>query len=378
MITLERGRKLNTESAPPRFQGILNGVEVEGLSLTYLGAGSKPRVSAYTPEARARLLECRLGELGSLIESTGALLSLTEGDDREGDLGLGVGKDRSVQLIGFFVLVWWDRSYTYEEYTEALEAELRELGWEAHSDKHALGLSHGTHWRLSLSNSHAHLDRVLGDLFDDLAVDLHTSIETVEAALRRRISQAAVIETFDFPEHLRGPCTQYLLYFVQFLRDLGIEAKAEVKEEAHRVLFSVTPADGKDALQKVRDALAAYLVVPSIGDLSPAVAANPDIAMLQLQANVSFLQSQVQLAAAVVQAKDATIHSLSFMLDQYRQSLPAGSAKAIGSGRKQGGDDTLPVADGLVVIKDYEANGVTVKLPEIFRRLHRRLLGGGR
>ncbi len=377
MITLERGRKLDTNAATPQFQGILNGVEVEELLLTYRAGGSKPRASAYSAEARARLLECRLGELGRLVDSTSALFSLSEGDDREGDLGLGLGKDGSLELIGFFVLVWWNRTYSYEAFTEALEAKLAGLGWSAHKDNRTLGLSHGQHWRLRLANSHQHRDRVLGDLFDDLAKELRLSIAAVELALHRSASEGAVIEAFDFPEHLRGPCTQYLLYFVQFLRDLGIEAKADLKQEAHRVLFSVTPADGKEALQKVRDALAAYLVVPSVRDLSAVVAANPDIAMLQLQANVMFLQSQVQLATAVVQAKDANIQYLSLMLDQYRHSLPASSMRTIGNGQRDEFDDTLPVADGLVVVKDYEANGVTIRLPEILRRLHRKLRGGG-
>jgi hypothetical protein len=33
---------------------------------------------------------------------------------------------------------------------------------------------------------------------------------------------------FDFPEPVKVPCQQYLLYFVQFLKDVGVEATAEL------------------------------------------------------------------------------------------------------------------------------------------------------
>jgi hypothetical protein len=68
------------------------------------------------------------------------------------------------------------------------------------------------------------------------------------AVLSREVEQAllsggpsAVTAVFEFPAPIKSACEQYLLYFAQFLRDLGIEAEAELKEEAGRVLFSVTP-----------------------------------------------------------------------------------------------------------------------------------------
>ena len=48
---------------------------------------------------------------------------------------------------------------------------------------------------------------------------------------------------FEFPDAVRVPCEQYLLYFAQFLRDLGVEASSELRHEVGMVLFSVTPTD---------------------------------------------------------------------------------------------------------------------------------------
>jgi CheY-like chemotaxis protein len=73
----------------------------------------------------------------------------------------------------------------------------------------------------------------------------------------------AVELSFDFPESVSTPCKQYLLYFVDFLRDIGIEATANFREEAGQVLFAVTPKDKDEALDNIREALEAYLDLPT-------------------------------------------------------------------------------------------------------------------
>jgi hypothetical protein len=74
-----------------------------------------------------------------------------------------------------------------------------------------------------------------------------------------------------FPPAIRTACEQYLLYFVQFLEDLGVSATAEIKEDAKRVLFSVTPTDGCAALQQIREALEVYLKLPEMPEFGTAV-----------------------------------------------------------------------------------------------------------
>jgi hypothetical protein len=81
--------------------------------------------------------------------------------------------------------------------------------------------------------------------------------------LKLNFYHSSIISVFNFPEGLKIPCEQYLLYFAQFLQDLGINATSNLKEEAGKVLFSVTPTDDIEALDKIREALAVYLNLPS-------------------------------------------------------------------------------------------------------------------
>lgn len=86
------------------------------------------------------------------------------------------------------------------------------------------------------------------------------------ASLFANLNDEFLSTLFEFPEHLRTSCKQYLIYFVQFLADLGYEAETELKEDANKTLFKITPKDGKEALTNIREALAIYLNAPGSPD----------------------------------------------------------------------------------------------------------------
>lgn len=96
---------------------------------------------------------------------------------------------------------------------------------------------------------------------------------------------------FHFPSELKVQCEQYLLYFIQFLQDLGIRATSNLKEEAGNILFSITPTDSRSALERIREALALYLNLPS----SP-IAYDESFASIRLQQQIENLQHSQKMA----------------------------------------------------------------------------------
>jgi hypothetical protein len=168
-------------------------------------------------------------------------------------------------------------------------------------------------------------------------------------------------------------CEQYLLYFVQFLQDLDISATAELQEQARGVLFTVTPQSGPEALERIREALEVYLRMPQNPDFDTEVSCHPDIAVQQYASNVFHLRSQLALAQAVLETKNATIEALQAANLQYKQLLSAnpqsqGQLAGSGAGNTQG-DETI--LGGTVAITKYKGKGFEVNLPLIFRMLKR-------
>ncbi len=207
------------------------------------------------------------------------------------------------------------------------------------------------------------------------ALDHETRLKELVALIRGRLddrSGAAVTLAFDFPPAVKSACEQYLMYFVQFLSDLGIEADAEIKENASRVLFSVAPIDEKEALEKIREALQIYLGLPVSTDLPAAAAQFHDVAVAQLQANVLHLQSQITLAKAAMQMKNATIGAQRTHIGLLQDTIDIRAFQPQTPAEKTESDKE-ELVKGLVSVKKWDYKFVEVDVPELLRRLKRRL-----
>jgi hypothetical protein len=196
----------------------------------------------------------------------------------------------------------------------------------------------------------------------------HIKSFVIEARTRlaKLLGPEALVQAFNFPPLVRPAAEQYLLYFAQFLADLGIGADVDLKHNASQLLFSVTPTDpsaGREALARIRDALDIYLELPSDTSFPTVASYENDIAVRHLEAQVQFLRSQLSMATATMQMKDAVIEALRLSNFQYRKMLPNTSEENV---------DTEPIISGLLSVTDIEGKGIKLHLAEIVRRLKRR------
>jgi hypothetical protein len=198
-------------------------------------------------------------------------------------------------------------------------------------------------------------------------------IRQAQATLTAEIDRDTLVTLFDFPQHVSTACEQYLLYFVQFLRDLGIEAGASITHEARQVLFSVTPTEGAEALDRIREALDIYLRLPDSPEFAAQAPRYGDIAVQQLQANIYHLKGQLMVADAVLQARDAQIQALQLSNFTYQQLLATQQQAATLPllPASTSGADAEPLVPGVIEVTKYEGKGFTVNLPELLRRLKR-------
>lgn len=210
--------------------------------------------------------------------------------------------------------------------------------------------------------------RPLQEIYDEWWPSIANLERNAELILAEEIRNDSLVTYFTFPEQVRVPCEQYLLYFVKFLEDAGVEATAELHHDAGRVLFSVTPTSGREALEKIREALDLYLHLPTAAGVEIAGFQEGDFRVQQLVANIQHLRGQLALASAVIQLKDATIEQQQIALAQ-RKSLLSGEILAQSWEKSSKSADKESILGGAVAITKYEGKGFEVNLPEIFRRL---------
>ncbi|PQV62960.1 Response regulator receiver domain-containing protein [Abditibacterium utsteinense] len=182
-------------------------------------------------------------------------------------------------------------------------------------------------------------------------------------------NENSLIRNFNFPEEVRASCEQYLLYFVQFLKDVGLEANAQLEHESGesgKVLFSVTPAGGKDALEKVRQALDIYLQLAQ--KPSTATDFSASIEVQRLESQILFLQSQWRLGEAIIQAKDATIESKNNLINQLKTGTVFQHAQQDFPLRKDG-SSKMELIGGILKLKTIETKFVDIDVAQLFNHL---------
>ncbi len=214
----------------------------------------------------------------------------------------------------------------------------------------------------------------LRELLDFYRPMVAVLLEMCERSILAEMKRDSLVTFFEFPQPVRTACQQYLLYFVQFLADLGIDADAELKEDAQRILFSVTPRDNSEALERIQEALQAFLGIPGSSEFNNYATTTLDIAGQQLVANVMHLQSQLALAHAINQAKSATIETLQLANFQYRQMMLVQAPTSIPSAPTSVSEtsEREELIKGLVAVTPLKVKGVEINLPNILRLLKRR------
>lgn len=210
--------------------------------------------------------------------------------------------------------------------------------------------------------------------------------KTIEK-LKSSVDRHSVSALFNFPEEIRVPCEQYLLYFVQFLRDLGINATRNLKEEAGKILFTVTPTDDVEALDKIREALAIYLKLPE----SP-ILYNESFAAMKLQQQIENLQHSQRMAARelqfteklliaqseTIQEKNLTISQQQSVIEQQNKIIEKITSKSIMVDSLENKDELEKFCEGFEVGKSeflIKYFGLHLNPATVLKNAGRKILG---
>ena len=163
----------------------------------------------------------------------------------------------------------------------------------------------------------------------------------------------SLLTLFSFPEEIKVSCKQYLEYFAAFLKDLGIHTTSNLEEEAGKVLFSVTPTDELEALDKIREALVVYLNLPS----SPIVY-DDSFAAMRLQQQVDNLQHaqrmtemEFRLAQKVIESQDKIIQQKDSTIEQQSKLIEKITNKAVMIDSAENKEELEEIFDGLKIGK---------------------------
>jgi hypothetical protein len=206
-------------------------------------------------------------------------------------------------------------------------------------------------------------DLVLSEISDIIEREIKSIALDAIAAVINNLDHEAITTFFIFPDHIKTACKQYLIYFAQFLVDMGIEAETQISEDAYKTFFKIVPKDKTTSLEKIREILKIYLDAPQFEEVISTGDINNNIAAMQWQANIMHLKSQLALANSILQLKEATIQSLE--LSNYQLN------KIVQENQKEANKEE-DIIDGVVSVKKYDGKAFSINFAEILRRLKRK------
>lgn len=268
----------------------------------------------------------------------------------------------------------WKTIYGFDDYLHGLQEFSRLEGETAPrfvKDARSDGQTEGFIAEFSFSSPHntlgVEIDRCVGRL-----AQLHSVVRERESLAPRRERRLDV--AFRFPPEVRTACQQYLLFFIEFLHDLGVEAASELKtESAGRVLFSIKPLQKQHALEQIRAALEAYLYLPrlEIEDVS-LQQTTPEVR--RLAETVVRLKQELIRAHESLETTNAKIETIQTVIDAQRKLL-TGEVVYTSVEETKPPDGNEVILGGLVELTDYEVKGVILKWPQLYRRLRKLFTG---
>jgi hypothetical protein len=281
---------------------------------------------------------------------------------------------RGFALLAFDVepqLKDWAKVYSYSQFLEALPqavAQLGSLGFSTARRTHSVEyvIEHGT--------------SELGPCLQQAISQMHTVLAATDALAKSLAHPGSLIMFFNVPEEYRAPSEQYLAYFGQFLSDLGVDSETSITSDARGILFTVTPVSGDDALQKVRDAISAYLRIPSSleetdEDLPTTVAAQEVLSVAwHFRSQLILRETTIRAQYATIRAQEATINAQAAnirLLDSMIVESETKKRVALSSVS----DAPLDLFDGTVSITNVQTKWGMVRLPMLLRKLHRTIRG---
>lgn len=313
------------------------------------------------PSPTAAIYACNFGELPSIVQRIFLDSFKTELMEYSPYIGQDEHPDGfSIELHGFIELKLWNQTYSPDEFIHDLKSTIARypgIGNVGITD--IRNESFGLRLVFPINDSESNI----GDSLTTIIGCLKASELQTISACSEEDKDKSLASYFSFPEELRTVCEQYLLYFGEFLRDIGINVSVELKEETDRVLFSVTPRDSNEALDRIRQVLDLYLGLPT-ATVTTTDEKEYSLESQRLSANIMHYHGQLMLAQAVIEQKDATIGLLKERLVlQGRMKegrLLPGPTKEL---------DKEVILGGVVEIRKYEGKGFAVNLPKLLRDL---------
>lgn len=260
------------------------------------------------------------------------------------------GKECTISVEFQYDYEYWSKGYSVPDIVN----KLKEVNRKNNHILFSLNDSETTLNGFIFSKVIQNTDIILKDEIKNLTMELQATFQEAVESFEYYNKDSIYFE-FDIDKPMQVASKQYLMYFIQFLEDIGIEAESSMKDEPKKIMFEVIPKDKTVALDNIRKCLEIYLGLIDNKELE-LYQDYSNVAVMQLKANINHLNNQIMLANTIIEQKQVTIDLLR-------------SGKAIIPKEEK---SEISLLNGAVKIKEFQWKGLIVNPAQVINLLKRR------
>lgn len=224
----------------------------------------------------------------------------------------------SVELILHVTFNWedWDQSITIQEFLECYKDEIGRTGFNSEITKDEGWAS----LNISLVVSQ-------GEIIKQIEPLIIIAKETYQSLLIKFIknkSKDLFVKVFEFPKEYESICSQYLIWFGEFLQNLGVDASVSTENNNGQTSIIVSPKDATELTGKIEMLFYQYISLPYseyLPALDTSISTEDKFKVQMLTSQIENFKSQVQMKDAVIEMKDLSIMNLKESYDKKSSEL---------------------------------------------------------
>ncbi|MFK3858311.1 hypothetical protein [Pseudoalteromonas rhizosphaerae] len=213
-------------------------------------------------------------------------------------------KDHEAGVHILFELNLWANYFTYQEFENEFVKTLN-------SSTYQVELSHENEIKIDLDIADLMHKNLLQEI-DTLIGFVKDCSKQVHAKLTEESKGNIIKKVFDFPHEYVVTCSQYIIWFGEFLNNLGIDANVSTNQTGSQTQVIISPNDCPELLTEIEKLFYQYLSLP-YAELLPPEPNSSQSEMLSFQSlkmQVQHLQTQIQMKDAVISSYQVTNKNL--------------------------------------------------------------------
>lgn len=254
----------------------------------------------------------------------------------------------------------WDMSYSYGRYVDCVNSLVE--GQSKPIKKYSKHESTESSYFASLGFTFHFKE---GDVVESILKcvnKISIAQNQAHAKLANHESKDVLVRLFDFPDRYSTVCTQYIVWFGELLKKIGLEAYLSTKESSQGMMLSIEHEGGQELTAKIEKLFYGYLSLPYSEYLPSQLPTDP-----QYKMELLLLKNQVdQFKFNLLQAKNA-LELQSMKNDELAQELNRKEDELILL--KSAQNSKLEILDGALAIEKFKIFGVTVNPKKVLELL---------